>query len=125
MLYGNMSQWQSLQKMIAEERAEYRKELQRKAEFRDTLYTILCNFHRYFYCRCVRHCIFSKIFKGATGMSVFFDKWRIIPRLMMLAITIMAFYVTNWMINLPDQPLIKHLLRLSFLDALVGVSLFG
>ncbi len=40
MLYGNMSQWQSLQKMIAEERAEYRKELQRKAEFRDTLYTI-------------------------------------------------------------------------------------
>ena len=41
MLYGNMSQWQSLQKMIAEERAEYRKELQRKAEFRDTLYTIL------------------------------------------------------------------------------------
>jgi len=40
MLYGKMSQWQSLQKMIAEERAEYRRELQRKAEFRDTLYTI-------------------------------------------------------------------------------------
>ena len=28
--------------------------------------------------------------------------WKIIPRLMMLAITIMAFYVTNWMISLPD-----------------------
>ena len=34
------SQWVALNKMIAEERVEYRKELQRKAEFRDTLYTI-------------------------------------------------------------------------------------
>ena len=38
-------------------------------------------------------------------MSVFFDKWRIIPRLMMLAITVMAVYVTNWMISLPDPPI--------------------
>jgi len=40
MLYGKHSQWQTLQKMIAEERALHREELQRKAEFRDTLYTI-------------------------------------------------------------------------------------
>ena len=44
-------------------------------------------------------------------MSVFFDKWRIIPRLMMLAITIMAFYVTNWMINLPDPTINQTSLR--------------
>ena len=42
LLYGKNgdSQWRSLQALIAQERVEYRKELQRKAEFRDTLYTI-------------------------------------------------------------------------------------
>ena len=35
------------------------------------------------------------------GVSEIKD-WKIIPRLMMLAITVMCFYVTNWMISLPD-----------------------
>jgi len=40
LLHGKMSQWQTLQKMIAEERANHRDFLKQKAEFRDTLYTI-------------------------------------------------------------------------------------
>ena len=35
-------------------------------------------------------------------MSFILDQWRVIPRLMMLAITVMCFYVTWWMIGLPD-----------------------
>jgi len=41
LLHGKMSQWQTLQKMIAEERASHRELLKKQAEFRDTLYTIL------------------------------------------------------------------------------------
>ena len=40
MLYGKMSQWQTLQKMIAEERANHREMLIKKAEFRDLCWQI-------------------------------------------------------------------------------------
>lgn len=40
MLYGNMSQWQSLQKQIAEERASHREMLKKRAEFRDLIWQI-------------------------------------------------------------------------------------
>jgi len=41
MLYGKMSQWQNLQKAIAEERQRFRDEIKRRAEFRDTIYQIV------------------------------------------------------------------------------------
>lgn len=40
MLHGKMSQWQTLQKMIAEERANHREMLKKKAEFRDFCWQI-------------------------------------------------------------------------------------
>ena len=40
MLHGKMSQWQNLQKMIAEERANHREMLKKKAEFRDLCWQI-------------------------------------------------------------------------------------
>tara|TARA_B100000131_G_scaffold309805_1_gene340746 strand:- start:604 stop:1077 length:474 start_codon:yes stop_codon:yes gene_type:complete len=40
MLHGKMSQWQTLQKMIAEERANHREMLKKKAEFRDLCWQI-------------------------------------------------------------------------------------
>ena len=33
------------------------------------------------------------------------DDWKVLPRLMMLAITIMCFQVTNWMMSLNSQRL--------------------
>lgn len=35
----------------------------------------------------------------------YIDQLKILPRLMMLAITIMCFQVTNWFITLPDPTL--------------------
>lgn len=35
----------------------------------------------------------------------YIDQLKILPRLMMLAITIMCFQVTNWFISLPDPTL--------------------
>ena len=40
MLHGKMSQWQTLQKMIAEERVHHREMLKKKAEFRDLCWQI-------------------------------------------------------------------------------------
>lgn len=40
MLHGKMSQWQTLQKMIAEERANQRELLRKQAEFRDLVWNI-------------------------------------------------------------------------------------
>ena len=41
MLYGKMSQWQGLQKAIAEERAAYREQLKKRAELRDMIIQII------------------------------------------------------------------------------------
>lgn len=35
------------------------------------------------------------------------DDWKVLPRLMMLAITIMCFQVTNWMMSL-EQPTLEQ-----------------
>ena len=48
------------------------------------------------------------------------DKWKILPRLMMTALTIMSFRVVEWFMNLPDTSIQQSGLVSVCLGALTG-----